>query len=184
MPCSGFISPTWNQTAAVSGRLSAKHPNIQAIPTQPIQIAKLQYIRGKEAEVATISPRSMFVSSDGWTFLAADFSHIELRILAHLTSDPELLRLFQEPEPPDIFSTLASQWRGIRVDQVKLADREQAKRIVYALVYGAGKDRLSECLHVSTSQAGQFIESFLQKYKEVRTFTQRTIQQCHQRGGF
>ncbi|XP_072903858.1 DNA polymerase nu [Hemitrygon akajei] len=178
----GFVSPTWNQTGTVSGRLSAKHPNIQAIPKQPVQITKLQYIQGREADSISISPRSMFLSSDGWTFLAADFSHIELRILAHLTSDPELLRLFQEPEPPDIFTSLASQWKGIPVDQVKNAEREQAKRIVYALVYGAGKDRLSECLGVSASQAGQFIESFLQKYKEVRTFTQRTIQQCHQQG--
>ncbi|XP_069798363.1 DNA polymerase nu isoform X2 [Narcine bancroftii] len=178
----GFVSPTWNQTAGVSGRLSAKHPNIQAIPTQPIQIAKVQQLQGSQMDLVTISPRNMFVSSDGWTFLAADFSHIELRILAHLTSDPELLKLFQEPEPPDIFSTLASQWKGIPVERVRNADREQAKRIVYALVYGAGKDRLSEFLRVSTSQASQFIESFLQKYKEVRTFTQRTIQQCHQRG--
>ncbi|XP_072113537.1 DNA polymerase nu [Mobula birostris] len=178
----GCVSPTWNQTGTVSGRLSAKHPNIQAIPKQPVQMTKLQYIRGREADVISISPRSMFLSSDGWTFLAADFSHIELRILAHLTSDSELLRLFQEPEPPDIFTSLASQWRGIPVDQVKNTEREQAKRIVYALVYGAGKDRLSECLGVSAIQAGQFIESFLQKYKEVRTFTQRTIQQCHQQG--
>ncbi|XP_062905819.1 DNA polymerase nu [Mobula hypostoma] len=178
----GCVSPTWNQTGTVSGRLSAKHPNIQAIPKQPVQMTKLQYIRGREADMISISPRSMFLSSDGWTFLAADFSHIELRILAHLTSDSELLRLFQEPEPPDIFTSLASQWRGIPVDQVKNTEREQAKRIVYALVYGAGKDRLSDCLGVSVIQAGQFIESFLQKYKEVRTFTQRTIQQCHQQG--
>ncbi|XP_067885309.1 DNA polymerase nu isoform X4 [Heterodontus francisci] len=178
----GFVSPTWNQTGTVSGRLSAKHPNIQAIPTQPIEIAKQQYIQGREPEMVMISPRSMFVSSDGWTFLAADFSHIELRILAHLSSDPELLKLFQEPEPPDVFSTLACQWKGISVNQVKNADREQAKRIVYAVVYGAGRERLSECLGVSAGQASQFIESFLQKYKEVRTFTQRTIQLCHQQG--
>uniref|UniRef100_UPI00398E575C DNA polymerase nu n=1 Tax=Pristiophorus japonicus TaxID=55135 RepID=UPI00398E575C len=177
-----FVSPTWNQTGTVSGRLSAKHPNIQAIPTQPIQIAKQQYIQGREPEMVTISPRSMFVSADGWTFLAADFSHIELRILAHLTSDPELLKLFQEPESPDVFSTLACQWKGISADQVKNADREQAKRIVYAVVYGAGKERLSESLRVSASKASEFIESFQQKYKEVRTFTQRTIQQCHQQG--
>ncbi|XP_048451265.1 DNA polymerase nu [Rhincodon typus] len=124
----------------------------------------------------------MFVSSEGWTFLAADFSHVELRILAHFTSDPELLKLFQEPEPPDVFSTLACQWKGISVDQVKSADREQAKRIVYAVVYGAGRERLSECLGISAGQASQFIESFLQKYKEVRTFTQRTIQHCQQQG--
>eukprot|EP00062_Callorhinchus_milii_P015000 gi/632964793/ref/XP_007898570.1/ PREDICTED: DNA polymerase nu-like [Callorhinchus milii] len=177
-----FVSSTWNQTGTVSGRLSAKHPNIQAIPTQPIQITKQQYIQGKEPETVTISPRNMFVSSDGWTFLAADFSQVELRILAHLSSDPELLKLFQDPETSDVFSILACQWKGVRVDQVKNADREQTKRIVYAVVYGAGKGRLSEWLGIPANQASQFSENFLQKYKGLRTFTQKTIQQCQMQG--
>ncbi|NXT52891.1 DPOLN polymerase, partial [Pluvianellus socialis] len=106
----GFISSTWNQTGTVTGRLSAKHPNIQGISKHPIRIAKKQFIKGKEEEIMTISPRTLFVSKKGYTFLAADFSHIELRILADLSSEPELLKLFQEPETSDIFSTLASQW--------------------------------------------------------------------------
>ncbi|NXN56369.1 DPOLN polymerase, partial [Rynchops niger] len=106
----GFISSTWNQTGTVTGRLSAKHPNIQGISKHPIRIMKKQYIKGKEEEIVTISPRTLFVSKKGYTFLAADFSHIELRILADLSSEPELLKLFQEPETTDIFSTLASQW--------------------------------------------------------------------------
>ncbi|NXJ41616.1 DPOLN polymerase, partial [Ciconia maguari] len=106
----GFISSTWNQTGTVTGRLSAKHPNIQGISKHPVRITKKQYIKGKEEEIVTISPRTLFVSKKGYTFLAADFSHIELRILADLSSEPELLKLFQEPETTDIFSTLASQW--------------------------------------------------------------------------
>ncbi|XP_064274956.1 DNA polymerase nu isoform X3 [Passer domesticus] len=134
----GFISSTWNQTGTVTGRLSAKHPNIQGISKHPVTITKKQYIKGKEEDIITISPRTLFVSKKGCTFLAADFSHIELRILADLSSEPELLKLFQEPEITDIFSTLASQWKGIPIEQVKHADREQAKRIVYSVVYGAG----------------------------------------------
>uniref|UniRef100_A0A8D2ML49 DNA-directed DNA polymerase family A palm domain-containing protein n=1 Tax=Zonotrichia albicollis TaxID=44394 RepID=A0A8D2ML49_ZONAL len=134
----GFISSTWNQTGTVTGRLSAKHPNIQGISKHPVTIAKKQYIKGKEEDIITISPRTLFVSKKGCTFLAADFSHIELRILADLSSEPELLKLFQEPEISDIFTTLASQWKGIPIEQVKHADREQAKRIVYSVVYGAG----------------------------------------------
>uniref|UniRef100_A0A8C3IQQ5 DNA polymerase nu n=1 Tax=Chrysemys picta bellii TaxID=8478 RepID=A0A8C3IQQ5_CHRPI len=134
----GFISSTWNQTGTVTGRLSAKHPNIQGISKHPVQIIKKQYVKGKENEIVTISPRTLFVSAKGYTFLAADFSHIELRILAHLSCDPELLKLFQEPETTDVFTTLASQWRGIPSEQVKHADREQAKRVVYSIVYGAG----------------------------------------------
>ncbi|XP_074984333.1 DNA polymerase nu [Caretta caretta] len=178
----GFISSTWNQTGTVTGRLSAKHPNIQGISKYPVQIIKKQYVKGKENEIVTISPRTLFVSAKGYMFLAADFSHIELRILAHLSCDPELLKLFQEPETTDVFTTLASQWRGIPSEQVKHADREQAKRVVYSVVYGAGKERLAGCLGITPLQAGQFIESFLVKYKKIHDFTKKTIEQCHNEG--
>uniref|UniRef100_A0A8C3QPT4 DNA polymerase nu n=1 Tax=Cyanoderma ruficeps TaxID=181631 RepID=A0A8C3QPT4_9PASS len=178
----GFISSTWNQTGTVTGRLSAKHPNIQGISKHPVTIKKKQYIKGKEEDVITISPRTLFVSKKGCTFLAADFSHIELRILADLSSEPELLKLFQEPEITDIFTTLASQWKGIPSQQVKHADREQAKRIVYSVVYGAGKERLADCLGITPVQASQFIESFMQKYKKVHEFTKKTIEECRDKG--
>uniref|UniRef100_A0A8C6YR86 DNA polymerase nu n=1 Tax=Nothoprocta perdicaria TaxID=30464 RepID=A0A8C6YR86_NOTPE len=178
----GFISSTWNQTGTATGRLSAKHPNIQAISKHPVRIKKKQYVKGKEEEIITISPRTFFVSNTGYTFLAADFSHIELRILADLTSDPELLKLFQEPETTDIFATLASQWKGIPSEQVKQADREQAKRMVYSVVYGAGKERLAECLGTTSLQASHFIDSFMQKYKKVHEFTKMTIEQCRNKG--
>ncbi|NXR00252.1 DPOLN polymerase, partial [Sagittarius serpentarius] len=178
----GFISSTWNQTGTVTGRLSAKHPNIQGVSKHPIRITMKQYIKGKEEEIVTISPRTLFVSKKGYTFLAADFSHIELRILADLSSEPELLKLFQEPETTDIFSTLASQWKGIPSEQVKHADREQAKRVVYSVVYGAGKERLAGCLGITPLQASQFIESFMQKYKKVHEFTKKTIEQCRNKG--
>ncbi|XP_066041018.1 DNA polymerase nu [Chamaea fasciata] len=178
----GFVSSTWNQTGTVTGRLSAKHPNIQGISKHPVTIKKKQYIKGREEDVITISPRTLFVSKKGCTFLAADFSHIELRILADLSSEPELLKLFQEPEITDIFTTLASQWKGIPSEQVKHADREQAKRIVYSVVYGAGKERLAGCLGITPVQAGQFIESFMQKYKKVHEFTKKTIEECRNKG--
>ncbi|NXX76002.1 DPOLN polymerase, partial [Urocolius indicus] len=178
----GFICSTWNQTGTVTGRLSSKHPNIQGISKHPVRIKKKQYIKGKEEEIVTISPRTLFISTKGYTFLAADFSHIELRILADLSSEPELLKLFQEPESTDIFSTLASQWKGIQSEQVKHADREQAKRIVYSVIYGAGKERLADCLGITPLQASQFIESFMQKYKKLHEFTKKTIEQCRNKG--
>ncbi|XP_040556400.1 HAUS augmin-like complex subunit 3 isoform X5 [Gallus gallus] len=178
----GFICPTWNQTGTVTGRLSSKHPNIQGISKHPVRITKKQYIKGKEEEILTISPRALFVSKKGYTFLAADFSQIELRILADLSAEPELLKLFQEPETTDIFTSLASQWKGIPSEQVKQTDREQAKRIVYSVVYGAGKERLAECLGITPHEAGHFIESFMQKYKKVHEFTKKTIGQCQNKG--
>nr|XP_031294701.1 HAUS augmin-like complex subunit 3 isoform X2 [Camelus dromedarius] len=178
----GSISSTWNQTGTVTGRLSAKHPNIQGISKHPIQITKPQNFKGEEDEILTISPRTAFVSSEGRTFLSADFSQIELRILAHLSGDPELLKLFQDLERDDVFSTLTSQWKNISPERVTHADREQTKKVVYSVVYGAGKERLAACLGVTVQEAAQFLESFLQKYKKVKDFTQATIAQCHQTG--
>ncbi|KAM6949550.1 LOW QUALITY PROTEIN: DNA polymerase nu [Aplochiton taeniatus] len=181
MMSKSYISSTWHQTSAVTGRISAKHPNFQALPKQPVQITKKQYIQGKEEEVVTVHPRALFVSQDGWTFLAADFCQVELRLLAHLSCDPELLRIFNDPQA-DVFTMLASQWKGLSEAEVTSEQREHAKRIVYSVVYGAGRERLSGILGVSAEQASQFQDSFLQTYKEVQAFIQRTIQQCHKRG--
>uniref|UniRef100_A0A8C6HSL9 DNA polymerase N n=1 Tax=Mus spicilegus TaxID=10103 RepID=A0A8C6HSL9_MUSSI len=178
----GSISSTWNQTGTVTGRLSAKHPNIQGISKHPIQISKPWNFKGKEEETVTISPRTLFVSSEGHTFLAADFSQIELRILAHLSGDPELLKLFQESERDDVFSTLTSQWKDIPIERVTHMDREQTKKVVYSVVYGAGKERLAACLGVTVLEATHFLERFLQKYKKIKDFAQTVIGQCHSAG--
>ncbi|XP_066537770.1 DNA polymerase nu isoform X2 [Hoplias malabaricus] len=176
-----FISSTWNQTSTVSGRLSAKHPNFQALPKQPVQIVKKQNIQGKETELVTVHPRSMFIPQDGWTFLSADFCQVELRLLAHLSSDPALLCIFQNPEA-DVFTMLASQWKGVSEDGVSSEDREHTKRIVYSVIYGAGKERLSGILGVSAEEASRFQDSFLQTYREVQAFIQCTVQHCHKYG--
>ncbi|XP_028822524.1 DNA polymerase nu-like [Denticeps clupeoides] len=176
-----FVSPTWNQTRAVSGRLSARHPNFQALPRQSLMISKKQYVQGKGAELVTVHPRAMFIPRPGWTFLSADFCQVELRLLAHLSSDPELLRIFSDPSA-DIFSMLASKWKGMSEDSVGPGDRDQAKRVVYSVVYGAGRERLSGILGVSTEQARLLQDTFLQTYGEVQPFIQRTIQQCQRQG--
>ncbi|XP_067300083.1 DNA polymerase nu-like isoform X2 [Pseudorasbora parva] len=176
-----FISSTWNQTTTVSGRLSAKHPNFQALPKQPLQISKKQYIQGKNFDVVTVHPRAMFIPREGWTFLSADFCQVELRLLAHLSADPQLLRIFQNPEA-DAFTMLAAQWKGVSEDRVSSEDREHAKRIVYSVIYGAGRERLSGILGVSAEEASRFQDSFLQMYREVPGFIQHTIQHCHEHG--
>ncbi|XP_076737837.1 DNA polymerase nu isoform X6 [Maylandia zebra] len=181
MMSKSYISSTWHQTSVVTGRISAKHPNFQALPRQPLQITKKQYIQGKEDEVVTVHPRAMFIPQEGCTFLAADFCQVELRLLAHLSSDPELLRIFTNPQA-DVFTMLASQWKGLSEKEVTSEDREHAKRVVYSVVYGAGRERLSGILGVSSEQASQFQDRFLQTYRDVQGFIQRTIQQSHKQG--
>nr|KAF6501984.1 DNA polymerase nu [Molossus molossus] len=191
------------KSAFVDGLLACMKKNIQGISKHPVQMTKPQNYKGgvaadqlmtrsiscshphapgKEEEVLTISPRTVFVSATGHTFLAADFSQIELRILAHLSGDPELLKLFQESERDDVFSTLTSQWKDIPAERVTHTDREQTKKVVYSVVYGAGKERLAACLGVSVQEASRFLESFLQKYRKIKDFAQATIAQCHQTG--
>uniref|UniRef100_A0A3B3YPL6 DNA-directed DNA polymerase family A palm domain-containing protein n=1 Tax=Poecilia mexicana TaxID=48701 RepID=A0A3B3YPL6_9TELE len=164
--CCNYISSTWHQTSAVTGRISAKHP---------VTFGLL------EEEVVTIHPRDMFIPREGWSFLAADFCQVELRLLAHFSSDPELLRVFTDPQA-DVFTLLASQWKVVDVDEVTPEDREHAKRIVYSVVYGAGRERLSGILGVNVEQASRFQDSFLQTYRGVQAFIQRTIQQSHKQG--
>ncbi|XP_073518366.1 DNA polymerase nu [Phyllobates terribilis] len=177
----GCVSPTWNQTGTVSGRLSAKHPNIQGVSKFSVQFEKQQHLQGKPDETITINPRSMFVSSKDHSFLAADFSQIELRLLAHFSADPALLKLFHEAERTDVFTNLAAQWKDIAYENVTQADREQAKRVVYSVIYGIGKERLAECLGTTPAEANTFMERFLQKYR-VSDFTQKVIQECDSTG--
>ncbi|XP_056410928.1 DNA polymerase nu isoform X2 [Hyla sarda] len=177
----GCVSPTWNQTGTVSGRLSAKHPNIQGISKFSVQFEKQPQIQGKSKEEIAINPRSMFVSTKGYSFLAADFSQIELRLLAHFSADPAILKLFHETERTDVFTALASQWKDVEYENITQAEREQAKRVVYSVIYGIGKERLAECLGTTPAEANTFIECFLQKYR-VSDFTQKVIQECHSKG--
>ncbi|XP_042368648.1 DNA polymerase nu [Plectropomus leopardus] len=176
-----YVSSSWHQTSVVTGRISAKHPNFQALPRQPLQITKMQHIQGKEEEVVTVHPRAMFIPQEGWTFLAADFCQVELRLLAHLSSDLSC-SAFSSTRRLTSFTMLASQWKGVSESEVTPEDREHAKRIVYSVVYGAGRERLSGILGVSAEQASRFQDSFLQTYREVQSFIQRTIQQCHKQG--
>ncbi|XP_055012161.1 DNA polymerase nu [Boleophthalmus pectinirostris] len=181
MTTKNYISSTWYQTSVVTGRISAKHPNFQALPRHPLQVTRKLHIAGKEEEVVTVHPRAMFIPKEGWTFLSADFCQVELRLLAHLSSDPELLHVFTNPGA-DVFSMLASQWKGVKETEVSSEDRERAKRIVYSVVYGAGPERLSGILGVSTEQARQFQDNFLQTYIEVQNFIQKTVAECQKKG--
>uniref|UniRef100_A0A3Q3E0B3 Polymerase (DNA directed) nu n=1 Tax=Labrus bergylta TaxID=56723 RepID=A0A3Q3E0B3_9LABR len=172
-----YISSTWHQTSVVTGRISAKHP-VSKTRLLPLHTMSLFICLSL---VVTVHPRAMFIPQDGWTFLSADFCQVELRLLAHLSCDPELLRVFTNPRA-DVFAMLASQWKGVSEGEVTSEDREHAKRIVYSVVYGAGRERLSGILGVSAEQATRFQDSFLQTYREVQTFIQKTIQQCHKQG--
>nr|XP_032835930.1 DNA polymerase nu [Petromyzon marinus] len=180
----GRLTTSWEQTAAVSGRLACKKPNMQAIPKQPFVISDLSdpFIIGKVTDQITMLARAPFKSADGFSFLSADFSQVELRLLAHLSGDAELLRLLSEPGP-DVFLTLTAQWLGKEVDEVTEEEREMGKRTVYSIIYGVGKERLSKTLGASPRHSRSLISAFLRRHPAITAFTQRAVTHC-QRHGF
>lgn len=187
---SGYLSTHWDQTSAATGRLSSHSPNIQAIPKTASSIS-VSAGKDKECIVGYTDPgeknvdifaRDSFISHDGWSFLSADFQQIELRLLAHLANDSTLLRLFNESCEKDIFVELTAQWLRKLPDNVSSAEREQTKRIVYSVMYGAGKEKLAEYLKIPAVDAKNIIDSFLVSFPAVNHFSRRCIEFCRQKG--
>eukprot|EP00731_Ephydatia_muelleri_P001893 Em0001g1893a len=129
--------------AFIQGTISHVSENIQAFPKDGLDlgIVKEQYIIGKAQEQVTISVREIVQSRTGYTFLAADFRSIELRLIAHLSGDQRLLAMLASDATgvTDVFTHLTSEWLGIPLESAGSSDRERTKRVVYAVIYGVGK---------------------------------------------
>ncbi|XP_064631725.1 DNA polymerase nu-like [Lineus longissimus] len=174
----------WDQTAAATGRLTSTNPNVQAIPKQPVELTGVvdNFIVGRDSETVTIFMRDPFVSQEGCSLLAADFKQIELRLLAHLANDPQLLQAFSESNCKDIFIELTKQWLGKGYDDITTSDREQTKRVVYSVMYGVGKERLADYLKTSPDTAKAIMQSFLVRFPGVKSYTNQSIETCRQKG--
>ncbi|XP_062508647.1 DNA polymerase nu-like isoform X2 [Corticium candelabrum] len=169
----GVLHTHWQQTAAATGRLSSANPNIQTIPRLPVEVKNGDFV----------FPRQPFEARLGYSFLAADFQSIELRLLAHFSEDSNLLHVINTEETThDVFTRLASQWLTKSLDGIDSADRHKAKRVVYAVVYGVGQDKLSDILGVSLDEAKHVITSFLSKFPGVQKFSQQCINGCKANG--
>ncbi|XP_064400581.1 DNA polymerase nu-like isoform X2 [Halichondria panicea] len=178
------LKASWQHTGTATGRLVSCNPNIQAFPKQSINlgVVKKSFIVGKEPEEVTIDIRETVESRPGFTFIAADFKSIELRLVAHFSKDDLLLSILNSNATPDVFVHLASEWLGVAVDAVSPVHRERTKRVVYAVVYGVGKERLAEILNVEPSYAKDLTSSFLSKFPGVRNFIHKTIEECRSKG--
>jgi DNA polymerase I-like protein with 3'-5' exonuclease and polymerase domains len=172
----GRIRPTWLQTGTATGRLSCINPNLQNIPSQSVQVA----IDGEPA--CEVDPRLAFEADEGCLLLACDWAQIELRLLAHLSDDASLIRLFNNAACPDFFRALAAEWLCIPLADVKPEDRANAKRIAYAVIYGIGPANLADHLGVTQDKARAFMKSFLRRYPSVEKFQQRTLAGCRTEG--
>ena len=152
----GRIHSVFNQMTTVTGRISSTEPNMQNIPTRTELGSQM---------------RKMFVAKDGCVFLDADYSQIELRVLAHISKDKNMIGAFMKNE--DIHSVTASQVLGIPQEMVTKEQRRAAKAVNFGIVYGIGEYSLSQDLKISVKQAKEYIGNYLERYSGVREYMQK-----------
>ena len=161
----GRIHSTFNQTEARTGRLSSDNPNLQNIPIRTELGSQL---------------RGFFIAKPGCVFVDADYSQIELRILAHITGDEHMQAAFRSGE--DIHRSTAAKIYGIPLSEVTPRLRTAAKAINFGIMYGKGAFSLSEDLGVSVREAGAFLKNYLASFPKVDSYMQQTIADAKEKG--
>jgi DNA polymerase-1 len=161
----GRLHTTFNQAVAATGRLSTTNPNLQAIP--------IRTELGREI-------RSAFVAEPGHKLLSADYSQIELRILAHVSGEPKLREAFARGE--DIHTATAAEVLGVEPAKLTSGERSVAKMINFGIVYGISSFGLSENLEIPREQAQEYIDAYLARFPHVQDFIARTIEQSERDG--
>jgi DNA polymerase-1 len=161
----GRLHTTFNQTVAATGRLSTSDPNLQSIP--------IRTELGREI-------RSAFVAEEGHRLLSADYSQIELRILAHVSGEPKLREAFERGE--DIHTATAAEVLGVEPAKLTPGQRSIAKMINFGIVYGISAFGLSENLEIPREEAQQYIDAYLARFPHVQDFIARTIENARADG--
>jgi DNA polymerase-1 len=165
-PRTGRLHTSFNQTVTATGRLSSSDPNLQNIP-----------IRTEEGRQVR---RAFIPGEKGWLLLAADYSQIELRMLAHYSGDPELCRAFAEDR--DIHTFVAAQIFSVMEPLVTDEQRRMAKVVNFSLIYGKTAYGLSRDLGISVGEAERFIDDYFARYHGVREFTARVLEDAKRDG--
>ncbi|MBN1639665.1 MAG: DNA polymerase I [Anaerolineae bacterium] len=156
-PRTGRVHTSYNQTGAVTGRLSSSNPNLQNIP--------IRTELGRQI-------RKAFVPREGWLFLAADYSQIELRVLAHVSQDAALLDAFHRNQ--DVHARTAAAVYGIAIDAVTKQQRAIAKTVNFGLIYGQSAYGLAQQTDLDYDEAERFIETYFAKYPGVKAWLEKT----------
>ena len=160
-PSTGRLHTTFYQAGTATGRLSSANPNLQNIPI------RTELGRGI---------RSAFIAEPGHVLLTADYSQIELRLLAHFSRDPLLVEAYRRGD--DIHTLTASQVFGVPPLMVTPNHRRQAKVVNFGIVYGLSAFGLSQNLGIETAEAKLFIANYFEKYKGVRAFIDKTLEEA------
>jgi DNA polymerase-1 len=161
----GRVHTSFNQAVAATGRLSSSDPNLQNIP--------IRTELGREI-------RKAFIADDGYALLSADYSQVELRILAHISGDADLIETFRRGD--DIHRATASKMFNIAPDQLTHDQRRAAKTINFGVLYGMSAFRLSNELNIPTGQAKDFIEAYFARYPKIQEYLDRTLEEARATG--
>jgi DNA polymerase-1 len=161
----GRVHTSFNQAVAATGRLSSSDPNLQNIP--------IRTELGREI-------RKAFIAEDGNVLLAADYSQVELRILAHISQDAELIETFQRGA--DIHRATASKMFNIPEDELTHDQRRAAKTINFGVLYGMSAFRLSNELGIPTNQAKDFIDAYFARYPKIQEYLDHTLEEARRTG--
>ena len=129
---------------------------------------------------SSVCMRNVFVPFPGGVFLAADYSQLELRILAHVSGDKKLKRFLNGDG--DVFKMIAGEWLGLSADEVSEKQRQETKQVCYGMIYGIGAKALGEQLGIIEEDASQFMETFKSKYPTMKKFLTKTVQECREKG--
>jgi len=164
-PTTGRVHTSFNQAVAATGRLSSSDPNLQNIPVRSDL--------GKEI-------RRAFVAEEGYLLVSADYSQIELRILAHLSGDAVLIDAFERDQ--DVHRRTASEVFGVPPAEVTPEQRSIAKTVNFGVIYGQGDFGLARQLGIDRDTARRYIESYFDRYVGVREFMERTVAQARETG--
>ncbi|MCE5252968.1 MAG: DNA polymerase I, partial [Actinomycetia bacterium] len=164
-PVTGRLHTTFNQTVAATGRLSSSDPNLQNIPVRTALGAQI---------------RQCFMAEPGNLLVVADYSQIELRIMAHLSGEPALLESFARGE--DIHARTAAEVFGLAEDQVDSTHRRYAKAVNFGIMYGISAFGLSQNLGIEREEAAAYIERYFERLPRVKAFIEQTIESAKRQG--
>ena len=164
-PRTGYIHTTFNQAITATGRLSSSNPNLQNIPVRDTD--------GKEV-------RRAFIPDDGCTFLSADYSQIELRVMAHLSQDPHLIEAFRLGQ--DIHQATAAKIFRKSLDEVTKEERRRAKTANFGIIYGISAFGLAERLQIPRTDAKQLIDDYFATYPDVKAYMDQSVAFAREHG--
>jgi DNA polymerase-1 len=156
---------SYNQTGTVTGRLSSSEPNLQNIPIKSAEGRKI---------------REAFIAEDGFVIMAADYSQVELRIMAHLSKDANLVKAFNDGL--DIHSATAAEVLGVALDEVTSEQRRRAKAINFGLIYGMSAFGLAKQLEIPRGEAQEYINVYFDRYPSVKEYMTTAKELCKEKG--